>query len=936
MDTRLFINTNGNYAEVDLYDDIDIPVTYNVGDVRDITKKDSNWSLTIRMPNTQNNAQLFELTNDISRYNSTFEMLKQYPAFVEVGCNRTFEGYFRLTKVIINDNEDVSYEGNLYSNVIEFMSRLGTTTLRGNADRGDDLSFSEHTTFLDENEMQDRLINMRPNFSFILTNKGNYDGFYTPVKSECALQNVGGNEVVPFYYDELTPYLYVKDILDKIGEWSKFNIISDFFDASPSFLSEIDVMGFDFSKLIYPYVGENSQYNAGVITDVARINQNTNNAFSAINIVGANFSPNPTYTQVDDGANFTYPDYTNNNSTSATYYVTPHRFHINREGFFHISANLKAQLGVDFLYDPGVTPPLVPAGQTITVLNTSPMVSMILEVGVYHSVSTATSTASSSVSEQLRSQYYTHNPDSTHFSTVTMLEGELVQDFDMYLEAGDEVYLRLGISVPAATTNPNAYIYRYTSGGQDHNVLPKNMNLWIVPQTIGNEVLRIEKTSTISINNDFDPTFILSPAEKKTDFILNLIRKFNLYVEDVTNKKDSNGVYYRNYPNIRQDEPILKFEPRNYYYRSNNTIRDFSNKTDVSSIEFERIDEYLYKQLFFRDKFDDEYFVKTYNDNKYYTGEFGEQKVIGTFNTSNDDKLELTTNLGETMVIPIPNENSTIEVPSLLSFDNNGVIRNKQYNSRILFCKSINIASYGFSKIQWVGLYNRHFRLNSYPYNSPYDFGVETPDVMFSSYNYAGHFNSPFGTDTADLNFGWANWYYQNLNGTWATAKNTYNVFYKQMIEDYNSPEARLMKCKMYLKSSDIRDLQLSDTILVNNVSYHINKIKQWKNEYEPVEVELIKIIQSTSKSNQPILKNKPPKMEIVTLNTLKELIESQNKAINQISKQVETMNVEIKKMDEQLIKLDERVKKLEGGGSETSEDGSNPDKDENNKDDYD
>lgn len=939
MNTRLFINTNGNYAEVDLYNDIDIPVTYNVGDVRDISKKDSNWSLTVKLPNTQNNAQLFDLTNDISRYNSTFEMLKQYPAFVEVGYNRTFEGYFKLTKVIINDNKEVSYEGNLYSNVIEFMSRLGTTTLRGNADPADDLSFSEHTTFLDENEMQDRLTNMRPDFSFILTNKGNYDGVNTPIKSECDLQIVGGNEVVPYYYDELTPFLYVKDIVDKIGEWSKFNIISDFFNASPSFLSEYDVMGFDFSKLIYPYVGENSQYNAGVTTDVARTRQNTNNAFSVINIIGADFSPNPTYTQVDDGANFTFPDYDNDNSTSATYYITPHRFRINREGFFHISTNLKAQLGVDFLYDPGVLPPLVPAGETITVLNTTPTVSMTLEVVVYHSVSTATSIASSSVSETLRNQYYTHTIDSTHFSTVTMLEGELLQNFDMYLEAGDEVYLRLGISVPAVTTNPNAYIYRYTSGGQDHNVLPKNMNLWVVPQTIGNDVLKIEKTSTISINNNFDPTFILSPIEKKTDFITNLIKKFNLYVEDVTDKKDSNGVYYKNYPNIRQGEPILKFEPRNYYYSSSQIVRDWSQKTDVSTIEFQRIDDYLYKILDFKDTYDKEYFVGLYNDASYVEGEFGEKKVIGTYNTSDDEKLAITTTLGETMVIAMPFEGSTIEVPSFLAFDQSGVIvRNKQFNPRFLFCRSINLGDYGFAHIQWVGLYKRHFRINVYPYEIPYDFAVETPDVMLSSYNWSSHLNGPFSTDSADLNWGWANWYMTNLVGTYADKRNTYHSFYEKMIDDYNSPEARLMRCKMYLKSSDIRDLQLSDTILVNNVAYHINKIKQWRSEYEPTEVEFIKIIQSTSKSNQPILKNNPPKMEVVTLNTLKELIESQNKAINQISKQVENLDGTIKKMDEQLIKLDERVKKLEEGEKPASDDGSGekPESDEKENSDYD
>lgn len=910
METKLYINinTNGNFAEVDLYDDFDIPVTYNVADIRDISKKDSNWSLSVKLPNTQNNAQLFELNNDISRYNSTFEMLKQYPAYVEVGCNRTFEGYFKLTKVIINDNREVSYEGSLYSNVIEFMARLGTTTLRGNADPVDDLSFSEHTTLLDENEIQDRLINMRPYFSFILTNKGNYDGFNTPAKSNCQLQNVGGNEVVPYYYDELTPFLYVKDIVDKIGAWSGFNIISDFFDASPSFLSDND---FDFSKLIYPYVGENTKYN-DTTTDVASTRQNTTNAVAAINIIGANFSPMPIYSQVDDGANLGYPDYSSGGSISTTYYAGTHRYRVDKSGFFNIKTNVKAQLGVDFLYDPGILPPLVPAGQTITVLNTTPMVSLALELVMYHSVSNTYSTVSGTISENLRSAYYTHAIDSTHYSSVTMLEGELTKNVDMYLEAGDEVYLRLGISVPAATTNPNAYIYRYTSGGQDHNVLPQNMNLWIVPQTIGNEILRIEKTSTISIGNNFDPTFILSPVEKKTDFITNLVKKFNLYVEDVTNKADSNGTYYRNYPNIRQGEPILKFEPRNYYYSSNTIARDFTKKTDVTTIDFTRIDDYLYKQLFFRDKYDEDYYVKNYNDNKYAEGEFGEEKTIGEYNTSPDEKLEITTNLGQTMVVPIPDENSTIEVPSLVSFDNNGTVkRDKQYNPRILFCKTVNIASYGFAKIQWIGLYNRHFRIS----NPPYDFSVETPDAMFATYNYAGHFNSPFGTDTADLNFGWANWYYHNLNGNLATSNNAYNIFYKDMIDGYNSPEARLMTCKMYLKSSDIRDLQLSDTIIVNSVAYHINKIKQWKNEYSPVEVELIKIIQSTSNPNQPILKgiNTPPKISLpVQTAVIRDEVEGLSKLVDENKDELSKNTKAIDSINEALKKIDERLQKLE------------------------
>ena len=98
--SKLFIDNGSGYREVDLYDNLDIPMTYNVADVQDISKKDTNFSLTIKIPNTQNNALTFDVIHEIARYNSTFEMLKQYPAFVEVENNRTFEGYFKLTKVI--------------------------------------------------------------------------------------------------------------------------------------------------------------------------------------------------------------------------------------------------------------------------------------------------------------------------------------------------------------------------------------------------------------------------------------------------------------------------------------------------------------------------------------------------------------------------------------------------------------------------------------------------------------------------------------------------------------------------------------------------------------------------------------------------------------------------------------------------------------------
>lgn len=954
MDTRLFINTNGNYAEVDLYDDIDIPVTYNVGDVRDITKKDSNWSLTIRMPNTQNNAQLFELTNDISRYNSTFEMLKQYPAYVEVGCNRTFEGYFKLTKVIINDNEDVSYEGNLYSNVIEFMSRLGTTTLRGNTDPSDDLSFTDYATTLTATEWFHRTDTMTwdttpdpdeptgyktwgKDFYFAIIDKYNFGqrNFTT---------NQHNEEGIPIFFDEFTPYLYYKEIWDRIFEWAGFSYVSDFIQNTAN-----NTTTFEFDHLAYPA----SNYFVGSINDYYSIvNQsrlpsvtssmdyewhrqedpNTHQVTNPTLVLNQNVFYNNYYQPLTLSENPVGSTRFGIYSTQCWKYTAP------TSGHYSINCDIKWKFDVLTTDIMGNSWQSYLGGQMYCNTNAFWRVAVSL---IYHNTSNNTDTTiaiSDSGNQTYESMYNFSN------GIINMLSDQLLQHSgEIYLQTGD--YLRIdGWVFLTETTGNSNYVMQFaddTGRGQWGRIS-------FLPIELNSDVLNVSLLDEFYIGTYFDPTVILNPKRKKVDFIADIIKKFNLYIEDVTDKKDANGHYYRDtnyYPvgdNMRIGEPILRIEPRPLYYNNEQVVRDWTSKTDVGTIEFSRINDYLYNILYFNDKDDKTYLIEDYNNYNYTEGEFGEEIITSPFNTSDNNKTEVNTELGQTMIYcPKIDYNKYLECPLIITFNNDGTIKkDKEYNDRMLFACNVypgndpnNVYPWDFSGI-WnnsrAKCWNVYYRNNTSPDNPTLYYGYARTYIMLN------HFNVPFGKDTADLNFGWANWYHQNLNGTWATAENTYKVFYQQMVDDYNSPEARMMKCKMYLKSSDIRDLKLSDIILVNNVAYHINKIKQWKSEYEPVEVELIKIIQSTSKNNQPILKSKrPPKMEIVTLNTLKELIESQNKAINQISKQVEKLDGTIKKMDEQLIKLDERVKKLEGG-TETSEDGSDPDKDENNKDDYD
>lgn len=949
MDSKLYINTNGNFAEVDLYDDFDIPVTYNVADVRDISKKDSNWSLSVKLPNTQNNAQLFELNDDISRYNSTFEMLKQYPAYVEVGSNRTFEGYFKLTKVIINDNREVSYEGSLYSNVIEFMARLGTTTLRGNANPADDLSFSDYTTTLTADEWFHRTDTMTwdtapepdeptgykdwgKDFYFAPIDKYNFDAR--------SLTLNGANEPgIPICFNEFTPFLFYKEIWDRIFEWAGFSYVSDFIQNTPN-----NTTSFEFDHLAYPATG--------LITEAAEKNYSKLVQDSIDPNYDNNSLVNDNSWQLSDGILYfnqhspIYGDQHNtgglvvnqmncyNGAINTSYYL----FTATQGGLYRVKVNIPWK--VDATLNDGytntiirVTPFYAYCNDTTAVENSEWDISLYLE----HNGNYAKLLEDEAVPDW---EHHKGNGDYWNVSRYGIISDFIPErlfsgETTVYLEPGDKIYIRNHFYYEEARgLNPVLNMSFLEAGQPD-----VECGMWFTTKFVPldssvygtNEIVNIERVSDYNIGGIFDPTVILNPKRKKTDFITDILKKFNLYVEDVTDKKDANGHYYRDenyYPlgdNKRNGEPILRIEPQPLYYRNQGTVRDWTSRTDVGSIEFNRIDDYLYSQLYFNDKDDKTYYTEDYNNYNYTEGEFGEQIITSPYCTSDNVKTEVKTELGQTMVYcPKKDYNKYLECPSIITFNNDGTIKkDKEYNDRMLFACNVyprtdpnNVYPWDFGGI-WndslVKSWNVYHR-NSTDLDNP----TFTPALYYGyahTYILLNNLNVPFGKDTADLNFGWANWYLQNLNGYWVTAENTYKVFYKDMIEEYNSPEARLMTCKMYLKSSDIRDLKLSDTILVNSVAYHVNKIKQWKNEYSPVEVELIKIIQSDSNPNQPILKNlnNPPKLALpVSTVQIRDEVEGLTKLVDENKDELSKNTKAIDSINEALKKLDERLQKLE------------------------
>ena len=82
--SRLFIKLGGNYKELDLFDNITIPLNYSVSEIRDISKRSTNYSLDIDIPNTKNNAKLFDHIYKVEAFGGSIEMLKKYECVLQV------------------------------------------------------------------------------------------------------------------------------------------------------------------------------------------------------------------------------------------------------------------------------------------------------------------------------------------------------------------------------------------------------------------------------------------------------------------------------------------------------------------------------------------------------------------------------------------------------------------------------------------------------------------------------------------------------------------------------------------------------------------------------------------------------------------------------------------------------------------------------------
>ena len=128
-DTEFVTQTVDEFDNLDLYNDIPIKINKSFAEIQDISKKNSNYSLGLKLPGSKKNNRFFENFYDVDQTSLYFDVTKKVQCDVLTNDQSYFTGYLRLNSVSVL-NSKVEYDVTLYSTVADLYGNIGTKLLK--------------------------------------------------------------------------------------------------------------------------------------------------------------------------------------------------------------------------------------------------------------------------------------------------------------------------------------------------------------------------------------------------------------------------------------------------------------------------------------------------------------------------------------------------------------------------------------------------------------------------------------------------------------------------------------------------------------------------------------------------------------------------------------------------------------------------------------
>ena len=515
MVTEIFINN----SQIDLSEDLSVPLNYAIADIREPQKRNSNFSKTVVLPGTSNNNVLFSEIWDIqvslissgnTNFNPTFNPNLKADVLILQDGNEVFSGYAKLDNIIVV-GEKVEYEMSFYGNLANIFVNIGEKLLSDI-----DLSVYNHALTLQNQELSWATSIKKSGANFVNFSGGNPTGEgYIYPHIDYGYTNGSSFEVKHFL-----PGVYVKTIIDKIFSGAGFQYSSTFFDST------------FFKRLVVPANGTTLKLSANQIlgrqfraSNTAIITNTTPYTGALPTVFNAlAFDDDTTAPNNDSGFNY---------NTSTYKFTVP--YSANYKLIFNVSVNMKHNNTLN--------------GDTLATYNPSSNFTAPILLGAFDIRSANSIYVVSSVyvgDPVLPNDIHIATPTNITTGSTSSTSNFSIQAI-VYLTAGTQVYCTWRPQFPAVPL--------YNFGGN------ANINL---QTTSYFEALLIDTSlpegSTVDMNQ------ILPQNIKQADFLSSIFKMFNLYIDqdpDVSNR--------------------LVIETRDDYFASSgNTTVDWSYKLDYS------------------------------------------------------------------------------------------------------------------------------------------------------------------------------------------------------------------------------------------------------------------------------------------------------------------------------------------------------------------
>lgn len=857
---------------VDTFDVVPVPLTYEISDIRDIDKRKSSSSLTIKIPETSNNRSVFNNISDLSTDLTYFNPNKKSPVNILVDSIVVFRGNLQLTDLDVDIFGNVtSYNCTLFSESEGLFSLMGESLLS-------DLDVSElGHTYSKQNVMYSWTQSVALGYVYPMIDSLN--------RSVNQLNGSGGQLARNWMrVDDFKPATYIKYIWDKIFTTNGYTYTSEFLNGSL------------FKSLIMPFASSNIQvtsdykeslsYNI-VSTSYSIVNApgpstsnpsslylystihydtaiaNPNNIWDT-SIYRSNQGPETRVEKISGGISVIIPNgelesqFSNDDLFSiyllrskypgnyyAANFIAPNGAWVtfsvasgaNATDFNNINTNTFGPGFGDYNLErrdftaSGNPWPLLAGG----VVPLVPFAGGLARKTIYRPILYSPSFGAYFPYTQASLRNF---PDSIIAPINTQQEGvyfSIVGSGNARSLKVDVLYETDLLNNQSATPiNINDYykdtdnlgpalFYTPFYNGEHMKALisfktkptysPANVSLMSVVGTQSTFIKNLI-TGDLAEGGFIDYNTVLPSNLKQKDFITSIIKMFNLYI-DIDRNNPTN----------------LIIEPRDDYY-NNGVALDWSDKFDSSKPVNEVIlSEIQPKSTLFTYKSDSDYYNTDYTSK--LKRNYGDLRyVIDNDFIKSEKKIEPV--FSPTPLSLVLGSNGIV-IPSIYKQNNGQVQSGQSFNYRILI--------YG-------GLITLQNQVDSWNFGSSFNYD------KLSYYPYAGHFDNPYAP-TVDINFGQSYLYYSNI----PTLNNLFTTYWQKTMDELSNINSRLISLHLKLTPLDINSLRFNNLIylVINGVAgyYRLNKIKYDASDYSSSEVELIKAIDVTINefisTNQPI-----------------------------------------------------------------------------------